>query len=429
VMDHGVQASEKALHGYMAFHRLLLAFVELFPELLKEVDRSIESFLKNPGARVKSKIPSLGDWLALVAVSSKYSWRHVAKPVVDEAFDRNVIWICKGNPTLATLADLNGPQNNKSNNNNNGKPGVEQKRLDDSFEFSQVSLRLLLFHSYFLSRVARPVGASLAQIADNYDRYYGRPSGKTLDAFQQAVKKIQDIKGWPHFFFLAGLPCPTPAGLTQTLRDCVRNSKKKRYHDDNTNFRAIQKSGTSVILKRGDSYSAPRNLEKVEMVLSWGYVGASPEYLDASCFEFSKTGVALSVVDYSSRSTPNMSIRHSGDTIDFTKKTVQHTINIALSTLQKETTHLVFTITAFTGTLAHAKLPWIRMSDQETNSELCQYVLDQSGAHTAVIMCILHKNPIKKCWDLKVLGKFDEGRAPSYIPLEANIGALLKAGY
>jgi hypothetical protein len=28
-------------------------------------------------------------------------------------------------------------------------------------------------------------------VADNYDRYYGRPSSKTLDKFQNAVKKIQ----------------------------------------------------------------------------------------------------------------------------------------------------------------------------------------------------------------------------------------------
>jgi hypothetical protein len=80
--------------------------------------------------------------------------------------------------------------------------------------------------------------------------------------FQHAVKKISTMRGWPDFFFLAGIPCPTPAGLTTMLRESVRNSKKKRYHDDRTNFRNIQASGTSVILKKGDNFSAPNSLNK-----------------------------------------------------------------------------------------------------------------------------------------------------------------------
>jgi hypothetical protein len=112
-------------------------------------------------------------------VSNQYRWHHVAKAVISETFDRNVIWICKQDPSLATLADIN-----KANANNNGaKPGVEQHRLDTSFEATAVSMKLLLFHVYFLTRVARPAGASLAQVADNYDRYFGRPNSKELVSF------------------------------------------------------------------------------------------------------------------------------------------------------------------------------------------------------------------------------------------------------
>lgn len=75
------------------------------------------------------------------------------------------------------------------------------------------------------------------------------------------MKKITGIKGWPDFYALVGLPCPSPAQMTHILRESVRNSKRKRYHSDNTNFRNIQASGTSVILARGDKYTAPKNLE------------------------------------------------------------------------------------------------------------------------------------------------------------------------
>ncbi len=57
------------------------------------------------------------------------------------------------------------------------------------------------------------------------------------------------------------------------------------------------------------------------------------------------------------------------------------------------------------------------------------YVLDNTGKHTAVVMCVMAKNEAKSCWDLKVLAKLDEGRATAYVPLKENIGKLLAAGY
>lgn len=98
--------------------------------------------------------------------------------------------------------------------------------------------------------------------------------------------------------------------------------------------------------------------------------------------------------------------------------------------------------------LSAAKLPWVRMSDGDTATELCQYpisycnslspfifiitlieskyVLDKTSDRTAVVMCVLHKNPVKACWDLKVMGTLDSGNSPScYCPLKENLPALL----
>lgn len=84
--------------------------------------------------------------------------------------DRNVLWICKEDPSLANLANISGGPT----------PGVEPLRLKHSFEYSIVSKKLLLFHVYFLTFIARPSGLNLGQVADSYDRYYGRPNSKTL---------------------------------------------------------------------------------------------------------------------------------------------------------------------------------------------------------------------------------------------------------
>src|SRR5271163_3581525 len=86
VMDGGLTASIKALVGYFAFHRLLLAFIELYPNLMADVNNSIAEFLRSENARVKSEIPSIGDWIPLVSVSNRYTWGHVAKAVIGETF-------------------------------------------------------------------------------------------------------------------------------------------------------------------------------------------------------------------------------------------------------------------------------------------------------------------------------------------------------
>lgn len=275
VMNNGTHYSAKALNGYCAFHRLLLAFIEMYPALLASVNGSIDTFRKDEESRQKRNLPSLGNFIPLLSVSNKFSWEHVAKALVDETQDRNVLWICKEHPKLASLA---APE--VSNNNN--ALGVEMDRLTKSFEATQVSLKLLLFHVYFLRKIARPSGASLGKVADSYDRFYGRTSSKTQEEFQNAVKRILSISKWPEFYSLAGLSAPTPKSMTEILRQAVRNSKKKKYHSDFTDFRNIQASGTSVILKKNDSYKAASGLEKG--LFSHSRIFVSPKLEVYKCF-------------------------------------------------------------------------------------------------------------------------------------------------
>jgi ubiquitin-protein ligase/stress response protein SCP2 len=413
VMNNGIHSSEKALNGYCAFHRLLLAFIELYPNLLTLVNSGIKDFITNEDARLKKALPSLGNWIPLLSVSDRYTWAQVVKPLVAESMDRHVIWICKEYPKLANL--------DTTNNNAYSSTGIEKDRLEQSFEASQVSLKLVLFHVYFITRIARPKGVTLAKVADNYDRFYGRPNSKMQDEFQKAVKRITSVSAWPEFFKLIGLPCPTPAGLTAMLRESVRNSKKKKYHTDNTDFRNIQQSGTSVILKKGDNYNADKSLDKVVMGLGWNFKGEKWYILDATCFEFSNDGVELEAIDWRHTVNENKSITHSSDKVDREKETVEQEITIVLSKLRPETRTLVFTITAFTETLASAIMPWVRLSDTATNQELCRYVLENTGTNIAVIMCVMQKNP-NNSWVVKVISKFDSGNYPSrYIPLRNNI--------
>jgi hypothetical protein len=41
--------------------------------------------------------------MPLLAVSPRHSWGQAAPALLDEVFDRNVLWICKHDPSLAKV--------------------------------------------------------------------------------------------------------------------------------------------------------------------------------------------------------------------------------------------------------------------------------------------------------------------------------------
>lgn len=99
-MKGETHASLKALDGYIAFHRLLIFMVTEFPQLQELVDKRIEDFIKDESNRHKSKLPSMGEFLPLLTVSSKYSWSDLAAAVLQEVLTRNVLWVLKKYPEL-----------------------------------------------------------------------------------------------------------------------------------------------------------------------------------------------------------------------------------------------------------------------------------------------------------------------------------------
>jgi len=66
--------------------------------------------------------------------------------LLEEVFDRNVLWVCRETPSLAN-----------TNLDTFDEGGVAWERLHKSFKASVVSLRLLMFHVHFLETVAKPV--------------------------------------------------------------------------------------------------------------------------------------------------------------------------------------------------------------------------------------------------------------------------------
>lgn len=100
--DKGVEACDRALDGYFLLWRLLQASVSEYG-LQDEVYKRLLAF-RDPASRTKDKVPSVGDWLPLLAVAGDKS-RNIldtlAQPILEETFDRNVLWACRDNAQFA----------------------------------------------------------------------------------------------------------------------------------------------------------------------------------------------------------------------------------------------------------------------------------------------------------------------------------------
>lgn len=150
----GMAASERAMATYCSLHRLFLALADTF-RLHTCAAAQLACFMRDPQQRAKDRTPNLG-WLlplfTLTAGNPQLSWAGMSMAILDEAFDRKILWICKHKPHLQ--ASLKAP----------ASAPADAALLQDSFEACQVSARLIAFHVAFLRHIACPEGMTLAEV-------------------------------------------------------------------------------------------------------------------------------------------------------------------------------------------------------------------------------------------------------------------------
>lgn len=276
VMSGKKHASLKALRGYCFFHRMLLQFVKEYPELKTQANQIVSDFIKDDAKRHKENgVPNLGEFLTLIPITD-YKWTDVKDAYVQESFTRNVFWLLNKYPELEE-------EDNKEFN--------DDDRLKYSFDSSKTSQKLLMFHVFFLNKIAKPDDKSVEQIAKDYDENYGRPTSQFEDLFISACESINECQNYEQFFESIGKPI-SKEDIVKLLKSSIKASKEKGYHGSKASVLSPEqfaKENRPVDLEKmctkdaNDEYVLESDEEKWRSMseLRWG-LDSLPEYLNGA---------------------------------------------------------------------------------------------------------------------------------------------------
>jgi len=275
----------------------------------------------------------------------------------------------------------------------------------------------------------------LIEMAREHDAFFGQPSRNLIRRFQQGVKAVLDMGSWLDFFKFIGVAMPGRAKLAEMLRNGVRNSRKRGYHKDGMDFNRIHASGTSKILRKGESFLAAATLNEIDLEEHWSWDSGDVKYLDASCLLFNGQHQRLGLLDYNNMkfnrsdgtSLSPQIISHSGDQLDHDKESGFHQISAQLNKLPKDVHYIYITVSSWADArIKDIRQPSVRLCERGGH-ELCRYNVESAdGDKTAILMCVLHRRADRSTaavsrWALEAIGEVGMGSAGNYEPIYDSI--------
>jgi len=249
--------------------------------------------------------------------------------------------------------------------------------------------------------------------------------------FQQGVQAVLGMDSWSDFFKFVGVALPPRATLVEMLRKGVRNSRKRGYHKDGMDFNRVHASGTSKILRKGESFLAAATLDEIDLEEHWSWENGSVKYLDATCLLYDARHQHLGHLDYNNKvfvsadgtCLPASVLSHSGDQLDEEKESGFHQISVRLNSLPKDIHYLYITVSSWSGAqLREIKQPSVKLSERG-GQELCRYNVEAAdGNKTSILMCVLHRRVDRSTtdrsrWALEAIGEVGMGSADNYGPI------------
>ncbi|KAL9641706.1 hypothetical protein ABK040_007384 [Willaertia magna] len=208
----------KVLHGYCHIYRLFLEFIKEYPNLLELINLKIRNFIEDEKTRHKDVTPNLGEILVLIPLSS-FTWKDIEKVYIEENFTRNVYWL------LNKYEELEQESNDEFN---------DDDRLKFSFETTKISQKILMLNVFFIEKICRPLEKrDLEEIRIIFDNHLGGLPLQYEDLFITTFKKLNKIDNYFDFFkeILGENNNYTKEIIVKLLKDCIKKSKERGYHD------------------------------------------------------------------------------------------------------------------------------------------------------------------------------------------------------
>lgn len=208
-------ASEKAIESYFHLFHLLLCLATEDPSIVQSANETLRAFGR--GASSKAACPNLGALLVSALISDVDMSDAMIKSIIKETITRNVVWMLDSRganmPELAYLEPST----------------VSEYRLQETFEASKTSYRLLMFLNLFRKTAVGSPRKPLAQLRDEAFERHGAPPRGSAKGLADSIKRIHLVSNFPDFLLNMGVGKPSAQWFTSFLKECMQASINKGY--------------------------------------------------------------------------------------------------------------------------------------------------------------------------------------------------------
>jgi len=167
-------------------------------------------------------------------------------------------------------------------------------------------------------------------------------------------------------------------------------------------------------LKKGGVFDIP--MDDFLVGLGWDTTGG-PVDLDSSCMVFDGNFQHLYNIYFEKKNNIDSSISHSDDNTSGSGSGDDETMRIFTSKLGCHVCVLAITVTIFTSgrNFRSVKNAYCRLVEEKngTQKEICRVDLSEDGDHTALVMCLIFREPGSSNWKVKATGAVCDGKSVS----------------
>lgn len=164
-------------------------------------------------------------------MSKKFKFSDLRSAYLEEQLDRQAFWILKEIPEL-----------DHQNEKYKGKVVVDDKKVSEvCFKTGIAGFHItLLFNA--LNQFVLENGSSekdLDKFCQDLDSNFGCLSTKGETLFQNKCFELQQVNSFLKYYPMLGVPVPDEEALRARLKTAIENSRRKRYHGDESSINEV----------------------------------------------------------------------------------------------------------------------------------------------------------------------------------------------